>query len=451
MKKQTRVLAVLSAAAFMSMMPAFTNQAGTGMAYAASYGWTEEDGAMVYYDEDGYLTTDSWRKKGQDWYYLDEYGQISINTKIEDYYVGEDGKMVKNTWVELKNEEEADSPEAPDSFWYYFNTDGKAITSRWMKIEGKWYYFNEAGHMLTGKNVIDGSTYYLGTNGAMKTGWIKLEENSSAPGSFESWYYFDSDGRMIETQYDKKIDGNYYTFIDGRMQTGWVEMPKAEAAAESASESNSEEAKATIADYQYYGDESDGKRAEGWRTIEGVRGIHNMDETFTFFFKGGKPYFSSQKGNELFTIASKKYAFNELGEMQTGQQVVNIENDEIANFYFGEDGVMKTGKQSIYNENTGETENWYFITDGDRKGQGYHGIRDGILYSYGKRQDATADQRYAPAVVNGTTYLVNTTGNVQKATSSSTSSEKPELGRGYRDFKDSNGKVWVVDVNGIVQ
>ena len=56
-----------------------------------------------------------------------------------------------------------------------------------------------------------------------------------------------------------------------------------------------------------------------------------------------------------------------------------------------------------------------------------------------------------PVDLNGTSYLVNTSGSVQKASSSSTSSEKPDLGKGYKDFKDSNGKIWVVDVNGIVK
>lgn len=309
--------------------------------------------------------------------------------------------------------------------------------------------------MLTGKQVIEGSTYYLGgeKDGSMKTGWVKLEDNASNPGSSESWYYFNSDGKMVETQYDKKIGNDYYTFINGRMQTGWVEMPKTDvtAASELSTDSNAGEPVRTIADYQYYGDSGDGKRAEGWRVMEGIRGIHDMEETFTFYFKSGRAYYSKEKGNELFTINSKKYAFNERGEMQTGLRVVNIGNGEIANFYFGDDGVVKTGKQSIYNEETGETENWFFHTDGERKGQGYHGLRDNVLYVYGKRQDATSGQRYAPAELNGTTYLVNTTGIIQKAASSSTSSEKPELGRGHKDFKDANGKVWVVDVNGIVK
>lgn len=448
MKKSTKFFAVMSAAACMSMMPAMP---GAFHALASSYGWTQEGDMLVYYDNDGYLLMDSWKKNGDDWYYLDENGQIAVNMKIDDYYVGADGKMVKSAWVELKNEDEMDSPETPSSFWYYFGEDGKAAVSKWMRLNSKWYYFNEYGHMQTGKTEIDGSTYYFGKegDGTMKTGWVKLEANASTPGSSEEWHYFNPDGKMVETQYDKKIGGSYYTFIDGKMQTGWVQMPSAQNA--DATESNAQTLAASLSSYQYYGEPNDGKRADGFRTIEGIEGIHDMDETYTFYFKAGKPFFSSKKGNELFTIDGKKYAFSHLGEMQTGQKIVNIENDEIANFYFGEDGIMKTGKQNIYNEESGETESWYFLTDGDRKGQGYHGLRDSVLYIYGKRAEATADQRYAAAELNGVTYLVNTTGNIQRASSSSTSAQKPELGRGYKDVKDANGKVWVVNTDGIVQ
>ncbi len=69
--------------------PAWTTQAGY---WPLLYGWTEENGQLAYYDEDGYLTTDSWRKNGDDWYYLDEEGSIARNQKIDDYYVGKTEK-----------------------------------------------------------------------------------------------------------------------------------------------------------------------------------------------------------------------------------------------------------------------------------------------------------------------------------------------------------------------
>ena len=451
MKKQTHLLAVMSAAAFMALVPAASGHLTT--AWAANCGWTEENGAMVFYDEDGDLVTDSWRKENDGWYYLNEDGQVCIEKKVDEYYVGSDGKMVKNTWIELANEEDMDSPEAPASFWYYFGDDGKAVSSNWLKQNEKWYYFNESGHMVTGKVNIDGSWYYMGdeNDGTMKTGWIKLEENASNPDASESWHYFNPNGKMVETQYDKKIGSAYYTFIDGKMQTGWVQMPKAADGTALASATDSDASDISVSEYQYYGNAGDGKRANGWHTVEGIEGLHNPEETYTFHFKNGKAYHASAKGNELFTINGKKYAFNELGAMQTGRKIVNLGDGEIANFYFGDDGVMRTGKQSIYNEETGETENWFFHSEGEKRGQGYHGLRDNMIYVYGKRQEATSDQKYAPAVLNDTTYLVNTGGSVQKAAASSTSAEKPDLGRGHKDYKDSNGKVWVVDVNGIVK
>ncbi|MBQ2250395.1 MAG: cell wall-binding protein, partial [Lachnospiraceae bacterium] len=201
MKKQTQMLAVLSAAAFMALLPSFIGQPQT--VYAAECGWTEEDGSMVFYDEDGELLTDTWRKEGNDWIYLNEDGHISKNQKIDEFYVDADGKMVRNAWVELANEEDLDSPEAPASFWYYFDENGKSITSNWLKQNEKWYYFDESGHMLTGKVNIDGSWYYLGEehDGTMKTGWIRMKENASTPDSEEGWYYFTKNGKMIETQY----------------------------------------------------------------------------------------------------------------------------------------------------------------------------------------------------------------------------------------------------------
>lgn len=161
-----------------------------------------------------------------------------------------------------------------------------------MKFDSKWYYFDESGHMATGKTEIDGATYYLGTekDGFMRTGWIRLEENGHAPGASESWYYFNSDGKMVTTQYDKKIDGSYYTFIDGKMQTGWVLMPS------KSDVTDSNAASPKITDYQYYGAAGDGKRAEGFRSIEGISGIHAADEVYTFYFKAGKPYVSDKKG-----------------------------------------------------------------------------------------------------------------------------------------------------------
>ncbi len=137
--------------------------------------------------------------------------------------------------------------------------------------------------------------------------------------------------------------------------------------------------------------------------------------------------------------------------MQTGKQVVTTETGSTANYYFGEDGVMKTGKQTIYNEDLDENQTWFFITDGGNKGQGFHGVRDNNVFDNGLRLDADRDLKYAPVELDGVRYLVNASGSIQKASSSSKSSSRPELGNGFKDLKDANDKIWTVDANGVIQ
>lgn len=448
MKKQLKVMAVLSTAVLVAAVtPEITVSipGSAAQAWAAKGGWTEEDGNLRYLDGDGYYLTDSWKKKDNDWYYLDEDGNVSRSMMVDEYYVDEDGKRVADTWIKEENEDEWDE-DAPDVYYYYFGKDGKAAVAKWQSIESKYYYFNDEGHMLTGKQEIDGFTYYLGkeSDGAMKTGWVQLEHEADDLEEDTVWHYFDNSGKMVMNQVDRKIDGNYYTFANGILQTGWYRLPAAEKADATEDTENTE----TIASYQYY--EADGKRANGWYTMEGAPGISEEAEVFNFYFKNGQPHHAA-KGIQVFTIDSKKYGFNERGEMVTELQVVTMEDGSTANFYFGADGVMKTGKQNIYNEDLDETQTWLFVTDGGDKGRGFHGIRDNSVYRNGLRMDASRDLRYAPVELDGTKYLVNTSGAIQKAGASSKSAEKADLGNGFKDYKDANDKIWTVDINGIIQ
>ena len=438
MKKQTKLLAVLSTAALAAAL--------SFPAYAKNAGWAQENGNWYYYDSYGEPLTDTWKKSGDDWYYLDSDGIRATSSQIDEYYVDEDGKRITMKWISVENEDYWSEQDEPEFLYYYYGRDGRALTSTWASINGQWYYFNEDSIMETGSIQVDGFNYYLGEDGSRKTGWVLLEDETDDPEINESWYYFDNSGKRIEHAVDKKINGNYYTFVDGKMQTGWFKLPAAENAATA-----SEAVKAdpsSISGYQYY--DEDGKRASGWRTIEGAEGISEEAEVYKFYFKNGVPH-HAQSGLELFSIDSKKYAFNTKGEMQTGKQSVNIGDSASANFYFGEDGAMKTGKQTIYDEDLGETQNWYFHTDGSKKGQGYHGIKDNTLYIHGLRQEADPDLRLVPADLDGTRYLINTNGAIQKAGSSSKSNAKPELGAGYKDFKDENDTIWTVNTSGIIQ
>lgn len=459
MKKQLKVMAVLSTAAFVAAVTPEITVAIPGtvsQVWAAKGGWVEVDGNLRYQDGDGYDLTDSWKKKDNDWYYLDDEGNLSRSMMVDEYYVDENGKRVINTWIEVQNDDEWDE-DAPDVYYYYFGKDGKAAMAKWQVIEGKYYYFDDEGHMKTGKMELDGDTYYLGkeTDGVMKTGWVQLTNEAEDPEEDTVWHFFDNAGKMVMNQVDRKINGNYYSFEDGVLQTGWYLLPAAEkadnAAAEDAEAAETTAVKApTIASYQYY--EADGKRANGWYHIEGAPDISEEAEIFTFYFKNGQAYHAETgKGVQTFTIDGKKYGFNENGEMVTDLQVVTMDDNTKANFYFGTDGIMKTGKQNIYDEDLDETQTWLFVTDGGDKGKGFHGIRENNVYNNGLRMDASRDLRYAPVELDGTKYLVNTSGAIQKASSSSKSAAKADLGNGFKDYKDANDKVWTVDANGVVQ
>ena len=247
---------------------------------------------------------------------------------------------------------------------------------------------------------------------------------------------------MIVNQVDRKIGSHYYTFENGILKTGWYQLPAAPAAeenTETATDSNAEgaaePAALSVGDFQYY--EEDGKRAEGWYQIEGAPGISEEGEIFTFYFKKGSPYHASE-GIQTFNISSKRYAFNTRGEMMTGLQVVTTESGSTANYYCGDDDLD-------------ENQTWIFLTEGGNKGQGFHGVRDNHVYRQGLRLDAERDLRYAPVELDGVQYLVNPSGTIQKASSSSKSDAKPELGKGFKDYKDSNDKIWTVNTSGVIQ
>ena len=462
MKKQVQILAVLSAATVMSAVtPGFLAAipGSSQTAFAASKaGWTEEDGELRYLDSDGYPITDTWKKKDNDWYYLNEDGFLARSMAVDEYYVDENGKRIYNQWIGEENEYwDSDSPE---TYWYYYGNDGKCAVSEWQNIDGKSYYFNEDGHMQTGKLELDGYIYYLGEegDGVMKTGWVQLENDNEDSDQDIVWHYFDNKGRMVINQLDRKIDGNYYTFEDGILQTGWYKLPDIQTENENSGEEsgNNEAAQTeaetqkplTIASFQYY--EENGKRAEGWYQIEGAPGISDEGEIYSFYFKKGVPFYATTD-IETFVINSKRYGFNTKGEMQTGLKSATTEDGRKVNYYFGEDGVMKTGKQTIYDEDLGENRTWFFITDGGSKGQGFHGVRDNNVYENGLRLTADRDLRYAPVELDGVSYLVNASGSIQKASSSSKSDVNPDLGKGFKDIKDANDKIWTVNTDGVIQ
>ena len=109
MRKQTKIAAVVSAAALLAI--------GASMTSFAATGWMEEDGTWVYYNKQGEKVTETWEKSGDNWFYLDDMGQMVTDALIEDdddyYYVDANGAMVRNQWVAVDNEDAGSTSSLP--------------------------------------------------------------------------------------------------------------------------------------------------------------------------------------------------------------------------------------------------------------------------------------------------------------------------------------------------
>ena len=218
MRKQTKLVAVLSAAALLAVGASMTS-------FAA--GWTEENGTWVYYNNDDELVTNEWKKSGSNYYYLDENGEMLTESWVDDeYYVDETGKMVTNTWLKLvPYEGEVNDPDSDGEAWYWFDSKGKRVSDMKKTINGKVYFFDSDGLMENGWFEDDDDIYYLGDedDGARKSGWLWLEQPTEEDVSIEEddcelceeegWYWFSKDGKLYrDATKAKKIDGKYYYF-----------------------------------------------------------------------------------------------------------------------------------------------------------------------------------------------------------------------------------------------
>ena len=258
MRKQTKLVAVLSTAALLAI--------GASMTSFAATGWAEEDGTWVYYNRDGERATDQWKKSGNNWYWLDSNGEMAIDQLIEDgdnyYYVDINGVMASNQWVAIDNED-AGQDDEPDHYWYYFQANGKALkngnngTVALKTVNGKKYAFDEEGKMLFGwvnsQNAerIDNTDgdgfkegdYYFGgeDDGAMTVGWLQMDITyDEATSDYEispvfnededqtRWFYFKSNGKKVKAeggddeQKSKTINGKKYEFDQyGAMTAEW--------------------------------------------------------------------------------------------------------------------------------------------------------------------------------------------------------------------------------------
>ncbi|MFR5713623.1 MAG: glucan-binding protein [Clostridium sp.] len=498
MRKQTKLVAVLSAAALLAVGASMTSFAG----------WEkDEDGIWHYYDSDDQMVEGEWRKDGSKWFYLDEDGNMATDTWVDDdYYVGEDGAMVKNDWRKTFGEDEEDDPDQ-DEHWYYFGSNGKKVTDQDKKINGKTYYFDEDGKMYSGwySDGKDDVAYYLGTEDEgwrAENQWLWLEnsgdtdddfedddtkgesvlgcdaDNDDDPCDDEGWYWFGSDGKAYHGEGKKKINGRYYMFNEhGQMLYEWindndVRYPAPGTSSNAQLDGNLAEATSgnalgyagaaqNIQGMLYYNVVEEGWRGDGWYEIDGSEDAGTDGDTDWYYIDDGEPEradagFDNPTKNDYAThdddgavyvarikVPSQKmgkvyFAFNEMGQMQTGLQYIP---EEKGFYYFDDLGYPVDGKVSDV-ECDDDSYAFRFETKNGHNGKGIQGEKDNYLYFNGKRLEADDDYKFY--VVDSDVYLVNNKGKIQKSKGGKT---YDEIENGY--FEGKNVKV-TTNNNGVV-
>ena len=445
MRKQTKLVAVLSAAALLAVGASMTSFAG----------WEkDEDGIWHYYDSDDEMVEDEWRKDGSKWFYLDEDGNMATDTWVDDeYYVGSDGAMLKNAWIKTTADEDVSDPDDDGDHWYYFDNKGKKVTDDDQKINGKTYYFDEDGEMLYGWHEESGDVFYLGTEDEgwrAENQWLWLEKPGDADDDDdeeqildcsdedecddEGWYWFGSSGKMYKDSGKKKVNGRYYMFNEhGQMLYEWINNKKVSADSGTPGnahlDGNATPGDAKIDDMLYYNIVEEGWRGDGWYEIDGSEDVGEDSDTDWYFFDDGEAEHADadesdcatydEDGKKVYVArikvdsskGKKYFAFNEKGQMQTGLQYMA---EDKGFYYFDENGYMQDGKVSDV-ECDDDDYNFYFNTKNGSNGQGYTGEKDNYLYFNGKRLEA--DDDYRLYYLDGDIYLVNNKGKIQSSKS----------------------------------
>ena len=418
MRKQTKIAAVVSAAALLALGASMTS-------FAASKGtWMMVDGEWQCYGKNG-----------------DAYENTFCSSNGKEYYVGEDGQLVRSSWVEY------------DSSYYFVNSSGAKITNDWRLTtpydddsadeDEYWYYLKKTtGKPATGKQSnINGQIYLFNNEGQMQHGWVAAtdtngakfvqldkeddEKSMSAAGNAAVYYCGDEDdGHAKKNKWLKTWPPDNTSEEDDDKEWFWFDKDGV------LFRSGENKGSATASDaWKYKLDEGTLKKDTNEST-----GVISKKKV------SSKDYWSTKDG----VMLSKFYLIND------------------AMYYFGgsDDGSMKTGSQSI-KDNTGDTYKFYFYTkdqaasyktpDGKHglsKGAGVVGNQGNKLYWYGLPIQAD-DYKYqvATITINGTDYsfIVNSNGTIQHSANTEYKEDGEVLVKtGAYTQKDKDGKDVVI-------
>ncbi|MCM1507814.1 MAG: hypothetical protein NC177_11875 [Ruminococcus flavefaciens] len=271
-------------------------------------GWRTVDGQRRYYDQKTGKTVSGWFEYCGQKYYID-----NENGKVTGFFKDDNGTshLMSDKGVEITEQGFTEY----SGKTYYIDEDGKFASGK-TSIDGNTYCFDvNLGYMLT-DGFVEGNdeVFYLSEDGKAVTGWQDIDDYTR---------YFKEDGVM--SRGITEIDGKKYFFseTDGAMRvSAW--------------------AKSTSDNSVYYCGE-DGVCVMGWQDIDGLPYYFNEDctrATGLVTIDGDGTYFLDENGVMLSgwqTVNNHQCYFLPDGKMAFGW--LTIDGDE---YFFNNYGIMET-------------------------------------------------------------------------------------------------------------
>ena len=364
--------------------------------------WQNVDGyGWMYFDASGYKYR-AWEDGGYNSYYIDEeyylfdnQGIMQTNKEFGNRYYGEDGKAVRNKWVQSSGGYRYYN----DYCSYYRGGTGPDGTeyADLEEIDGQYYAFKYDGMMAQNEIAYVSNDSYSGeskygsvyadANGHLVKGWYQTD--------YDQWYYFGDDylsfhdgfitidgytyyfrSDTMQASLDFLKDDKVYhadqaghvTLVDTSSKTGWAEYEYS-----TYYFLNGQIVKNQIINVdgnKYYFD-ADGKKYNGSFTFEGKNYItdqngivieqadgwyQSLDTDSWYYFKNGSAIF-----DQFLTLNNNTYYFSTNGEMQTGvfSKIITEDYNSYSKYYLADNnGHIIYDKGWIQNNFS-----WYYIED----------------------------------------------------------------------------------------
>ena len=182
------------------------------------------------------LAAQGWVKTGNTWYFYNQNGTLARNAWAGNYWLGADGRMVTNAWVDngryyvdgngawvkgahRQAEVKKQGWVQNGSAWNYYY-QGNIVRNSWVGS----YWLGNDGRMAT-SSWVDGGRYYVGSNGA----WVRDAKKPEAAKPVEKKQGWVKEGNAWYFYYQGQITrnawiGSYWLGSDGKMATSsWVD------------------------------------------------------------------------------------------------------------------------------------------------------------------------------------------------------------------------------------